>query len=431
MSRSVAKNSEADDALDHFEYELVRIGQEIEDVVKAAKVHEDVILLQLYSAAFYLYAQTKEGNQKALFYLSKAKKLLAFSSTEERSLYRCLLLWATGELLEALKAFEKHCSSYPENIASLKLAEFLYYCSGQKHLSRRFLNLTQKSYDRNKDKAHYLSMHSFALELNGYYERSRKSAEKSLELDSQNPWGYHTLSHYYLNKGKIDDGIQVLNRGLECFKNANRAIESHDLWHLALLHLENLDFKGVFDVYKRADWENKASQVGEEVDAAALLWRLDMHDQDLSPLWETLANSIEDRAEYPITPFASAQLCYALKKGKRYSCLEKAMSRVKAMLLKKNSPQYDIWKTGVELVNASLVFAEKDYKQAAKLIKPIFTKIGSCGGSDAQIDLFYQMYLVSLLKTGKKSSAKQVFKKLSHPKIISPREELLFYDALS
>ena len=107
MSRSVAKNSEADDALDHFEYELVRIGQEIEDVVKAAKIHEDVILLQLYSAAFYLYAQTKEGNQKALFYLSKAKKLLAFSSTEERSLYRCLLLWATGELLEALKSFRK------------------------------------------------------------------------------------------------------------------------------------------------------------------------------------------------------------------------------------------------------------------------------------------------------------------------------------
>jgi hypothetical protein len=56
-----------------------------------------------------------------------------------------------------------------------------------------------------------------------------------------------------------------------------------------------------------------------------------------------------------------------------------------------------IWReVGLPLINASMSFAECNYKQAITYFEPIMKLIGSAGGSDVQINLFPDTYFKSL-----------------------------------
>jgi hypothetical protein len=60
---------------------------------------------------------------------------------------------------------------------------------------------------------------------------------------------------------------------------------------------------------------------------------------------------------------------------------------------------------GLPLIEASLAFARRDHAAAAGLLGPIAGDLWQAGGSDAQVDMFRQTYLVSLIETGERSAA--------------------------
>jgi hypothetical protein len=68
-----------------------------------------------------------------------------------------------------------------------------------------------------------------------------------------------------------------------------------------------------------------------------------------------------------------------------------------------------IWReVGLPLINASMSFAECNYKQAITYFEPIMKLIGSAGGSDVQINLFPDTYFKSLLRVHRYSQAENL-----------------------
>lgn len=396
------KKPEVVQAIDLFSSELLRLGKRINSILEGVKKYPEEPILQIYAAIFYLFMQTEQSQRKAIEHLDNASILIDQGNEREKSLFSAAWCWSTLQMTEALKRFECHCYKWPKDLTALKIAEFIFYCKGQKYEAHRFLRLTSYSLQEHqelKTNPFFLAIHSFALELAEKYEDSLHTAELSLKLDETNPWVHHALSHYYLNRGLVDEGIEFLEQYAPLWNQFNPVIESHNFWHLALLYLENLEFEKIRELYERVGWTNQPKLVSEQIDAASLLWRLDLEEMDiLANHWQALAESIDGHANFVAVPFISAQLCYALKRGNRDEALKEALAKIKSFALEQMKEDRFVWKEiGLPLIKGCLAAADHDYTLALKHFDPIIDKVSSVGGSDAQIDLFYETYLKCLM----------------------------------
>lgn len=395
-SLSTTKN-EVVQHVNYFSQQLVHYGKEMDKIIEAVKQYPEEVILHLYTTIFYLYGQTAATQEMARQHLRCAFLLLDQANAREVSLYEAAHAWYHQHFAEALKHFERHCYKWPKDLTTLKMTEFLFYCKGQKYEAKRFARLTNYCYPSHQHNSAFLAIHSFALELMEKYEESLQVVQQSLDLNEENPWAHHTLSHLYIHQGLIDEGIDLLEHYAQIWKEFNTLIESHNRWLLALFYLENLDFGKVHDLYRQTQW-TQSPLIGEEMDTAALLWRLDLEGQDHTELWKQLALSIGDHANFSSIPFLSTQLCYALKRGQREEALQEALHLIGEFAYQQTKEERFIWQeVGIPLLYGSLAYAEKNYRQALSYFDPIMEKVDCVGGSDAQVDLFYQTYLKSLI----------------------------------
>lgn len=416
-------NSEVIDLINLFSNELVKLGKGAECIIRNVKQFEGVPILQIYAAVFHLFAQTKLDFDIALSYLESASKNLSSCTDREKSWYGIAETWQKREFLNALIFSEKHCEKWKSDLVAIKACEYLYYCSGQQFQSKRFLKLTNSCLSANEHLAHFLSVHAFAHELNGNYTQAQEYSEKSIEIDQENPWAHHCLSHIYVNKGNCVKGAEVLESYLPIWINSNRMIESHNMWHLALLYLEQLEFEKVLDTYDKAGWSNDESSIGEEVDAVALLWRLDMEELDVSSLWHDLGNTIIKIPSFPLIPFVNVQLFYALKRAGQNEILNRSLEQLTQYIEQVKTPEKHIWNdVGLPLIHGVLAFVDGNYDLSINHLQPIIDTVGCVGGSDAQVDLFRQTYMKSLIYAKRKSQAASYLKEIIGERELTPLE---------
>ncbi|MCC5831810.1 MAG: hypothetical protein JJU12_02060 [Chlamydiales bacterium] len=409
------------ESVDHFIVELLKLGKETSEIAENDKLFSDVLLVRLYRAALFLFAQTKQGQRQAKVHLDAAEGFEG--NAREESLFQILKYWYGYRLSEALKAGEAHMLNWPRDLGTLKIIEYLYYCKGQEFEGSRFLKTTQSCFEQLGDNPYFLSIHSFAQELTGRYLEAKATAERAIDLEGDNPWAHHTLTHVYIKRGEVDEGIDVLEPYSRSWNKFSHMIASHNYWHLALLYLENLDYEGVIDVIHRAEWETDAELVTEEIDAAALYWRLDMDEVDLEGRWEKLAQKVNGEANCGTIPFVSAQLLYALKRGGEDAALNEALETLEEFAGCQSGEERAVWEVGLPLVYGALAFAERDFKRACRHLDPVIKRVACVGGSDAQVDLFRQAYFFSLKGARRYSDARAYLEGLTSGKVLSKREE--------
>jgi tetratricopeptide (TPR) repeat protein len=417
-------NQDAIDTINLFSTELVRLGKDAECILREVDNSVDSPLIQIYAAIFHLFGQTHKNFQTANRYLQRASKKLQECNEREKSWHHIATTWEKRKFQETLKLLEQHCHEWSNDLLAIKTCEYLYYCNGQKFQSERFLNLTQNCLKDNEKHAHFLSIHAFAHELCGNYPEAQSIAEKSIEIDNENPWAHHCLSHLYINRGECNKGAEILESFSSVWPRSNRMIESHNMWHLALLYLEQLEFDKVIEVYNRVGWENDAVTIGEEVDVAALLWRLDMEGYNVDAQWNNLGEAIIQTPTFPLIPFVNVQLCYALKRANKEQELNMALENIQLFIDKLHGEERHIWEEfGLPLMYGALLYADSQYEDAVNMLEPIIDNIGCVGGSDAQIALFHQTYFKSLVATKRKDEAFAFLKNITGDRPLTPLEQ--------
>ena len=417
------ENPEVVQIVNEFSWELLRLGKKMKCVLEGVEKHPNEPILQIYAAFVYLYWQTADSQQKAGEHLDKASRLLEGANPREKSLFSVAWHWLNFLLTEALKDIERHCFKWPKDLTAIRIAEFVFYCKGQKYQGQRFLRLTIHCFPEHREDPYFLAIHSFALELCGKYDESLETAKKALALNKKNPWAHHTIALVYLNKGLIDEGIEVLEGYSSDWSQFSRIIETHNLWHLGLLYLQNLDFKNTELIYQRAQWDQASTIIAEQIDAAALLWRLDLEGRDNEAHWKKLADSIGGKANFGAIPYVNALLCYALKKGGRKEALQEALIKIEEIAHgQMRDDRYNWREIGLPLIYGSLSFADGDYQQTIRHYNHIMKLIGSVGGSDAQIDLFYQTQLKSLIGAHRYGDAENLLHQMTQGRDLTKLE---------
>ena len=411
-------------AADDFAARLLRLDQGVEAILDAAKRWPDTPIVQLYAATFWLYGQTSGALETAAVHL-RACDALAMN-TRERALHRALALWHGNDNLRAVEAMEAITSEWPGDLLTAKIAEFLYYVLGQQYMGPRF-----RAHMRRLEGAHaadpdFLAMTAFASELCSDYAAAEAAAERALAIEPKNPWAQHALSHVLIRQGRVAEGLARLESFLPLLAACGRPIHCHDAWHLALLHLERLDVAAAMRVFRTHIWGITPDFVVEQLDAIALLWRIEMAAGPMDAQWPSIAGHIAPRALETFMPFMNAHYVYALARAERADALEAALAGVRARSAADDEEAKRVWApVGRAVIEAAAAFGTGDRARAAALLDPIMPMMTSIGGSDAQDDLFRQTYLRSLQAAGRHAEAAAYFDAITAGKSRTPLDRVL------
>lgn len=396
------------EAIELYRCELLRLGPRIPAILEAADAHPDCCLVNAYAATLGLFDQTREGARMAARYLERAEAAAATTGAtpRERQFLDAAKTWAAGHFEVAAQRLEALLGEARRDLVAAKTLEFLYYLKGQHFSARRFLEAMDAIAADNADSGLFLSMHSFAQELSGHYDAARRSAERGLELEPENPWADHTLSHLLLKTGRIGEGIAVLedHRG----RWHGDVAKSHNNWHLALMHLEMRDGDTALSFLRGRILTTPTPWTVHKLDAASLLWRLELAGFEVPAAdWELVAGVVAEDASVCATAFNSAHYLHALVRAGRENEAVEAKAAIEEAVTATDGDEERVWRTvGLPLIEAALAFARRDHAAAARFLGPIAGDLWQAGGSDAQVDMFRQTYLVSLIETGERSAAR-------------------------
>jgi hypothetical protein len=378
-------------------------------VCALADEHPDCALPQAYAAALYLYSQSSQLiRTKARPYLDRALSLRGAVSERETLLINGLNAWSNTNQAEAITLFERLAHSWPQDLVSAKIAEFLFY---EMPDYPRHLRFMESIAAHHAGSAPFGAMHSFALELNGRYADAERVARQALNTEPDTPWAQHTLGHLFLNQGRSAQGLREFIDFAPLWPNHGWPTCCHNTWHLALLHLAERQFDQALAICRQRMWGHNPDDVFELVDVISLLWRFDLADHPVEGDWLAVASHAQSRAGEQVFPFLNAHLVYALARAGLTAEVEHSLELMGHFAGQQTGPAAHIWKsTGLPLVRGSAAFARDDFAGAASLLGPIAADLACVGGSDAQNSLFAQTYATALARSGQQTTAREFYR---------------------
>jgi tetratricopeptide (TPR) repeat protein len=411
-------------AADDFAARLLRLDQGVEAILEAVKHWPATPILQLYAAAFWLYGQTEGARENAATHLRTCDALAM--NPREHALHGALARWHANDNLHALAAMEAITAEWPRDLCTAKLAEFIYYVLGQEYMGARFRAHMNRLHPMHADDPDFLAMAAFAHELCDDYPAAETGAERALGIEPRNPWAQHALSHVLIRQGRVKEGLAHMESFLPLLATCGRPIHSHDAWHLALLHLEQLDVAAAMRVFHAHIWGITPDFVVEQLDAIALLWRIEMAGTAMDAQWPSIADHVAARATETFMPFMNAHYVYALARAGRRDAVEAGLASVRARSEANDEEAQRVWTpVGRPVVEAAAAFGSGDRARAAGLLDPVMPMMTSIGGSDAQDDLFRQTYLRSLQAGGRHADATAYFEHITAGKARTPLDRML------
>ena len=413
-------------AVDDFVARLLRLDVGVEAVVPAVERHPGVAILQIYAAAANLYAQTEVTNRAAAGFLVRAETLGSGMNERERMLAKAVREWLGKRHLRAVETLEALTERWPEDLCSAKFCEFVYYVLGQHHCGERFRAHMDRLAPVQGEDPDFLGMAAFASELCGDFDVAESRCRRALAAEARNPWAHHSLTHVLIRQGRVDEGRRTLEAFLPVLATCGRPVYCHDAWHLALLYLEELDFERARRVFDQHIWGFQPDTVGEQVDAIALLWRMEMAGYDATDLWPEIAERVIPHAAETFMPFLNAHFAYALARGRSADALDGLLDSVAARANDGDDEALRVWApVGRAIVEAAALFGSGDRAGAAPVMRDAASELTTIGGSDAQDDLFRQTYLVSLREGKRTSEARAYADKIMGAKRRTPLDEVL------
>ncbi len=394
------------DALDHFSTQLLLNGQTAGKILDAVNAHPDSLLLNCHSGIIFLYSHDDVDSAKTLPYLKAAEALLNVSNNREKLHYQAACAWYAKDYDTAIVAYKKITEQWPRDCVAAKFAEWIFYCAGQSFYADRFLHITAPMYLHNKNEPGFLATHSFALELTQQYDQSLAIAYDALAIEPITPWAHHTVGHALMAKSEINHGIDLFEKYKPSWGGILPPLAGHLTWHLTLFYLANLEEKKILSQFSPGVWGNTPELSLEQIDAISLLWRMEMADMPHDDLLKQVTKKLGPHVYQQYIGFDNAHYIYALSRTGNTESAQKIISDATHYAHTLQPSYQNIWlNICIPLFKGIHAYALGHYQEASTHLNPILPIVACVGGSDAQVEVFYQTAVISLLRAGKKDKA--------------------------
>jgi hypothetical protein len=176
----------------------------------------------------------------------------------------------------------------------------------------------------------------------------------------------------------------------------------HNWWHLALFHLGLGETDEVLRLFDGPIYGVRSDMAFDMVDAAALLWRLELRGVDVGDRWNVLADvyATQPRGQYA---FDDAHAMLAFVGAGREAEAQALLDRQAAVLAGPGDNALFAGEVGLPVMQALHAFGHKDYDRTIELLRDVRSKAARFGGSHAQRDLIDLTLIAAAGRGGERS----------------------------
>jgi hypothetical protein len=366
------------------------------DVLGAAEQDPSVIV-QACAAALQMFAENGQGPANAQRHLERARSAALPCTERERQFAAAVGLWVAGDAPAALVAHAEALARWPRDLCTLKLAQYHAFNAGD---APAMLRLACTALPAARDIAWLHGMLAFGWEQCHRLDEAEHAARLALALRPDEPWAQHALAHVMLTDGRLREGAAVLRAASGQWRGLTSFMRTHNWWHLALFHIELGDPAGALALYDHEVWGVDKGYSQDQIGAVSLLARLDLAGQPVGERWQELAGWLTSRLEDRVQPFLDLQYLYGLARAGRPEAA-RLLARLEAYAPTAPAAQRAAWQ-GVALPAARglLAHAEGRWADAASALEQALPRLTVIGGSHAQRELFEQVHLDALQRSG-------------------------------
>ena len=286
-----------------------------------------------------------------------------------------------GELLE----------QHPRDVLALQVAHALDYVTGDVARMGNRVRGVLPAWSSELPGFHaVLAMHAFGLEECGDYERAAEYGEQALGLNPFDARAHHVMAHVFEMTDRPDAGVAWMHEHVDCWATGT-IVATHCWWHLALFHLARGEVGRALSLYDLRVRAGRSPAVSDLIDAAALLWRIDMDGSggDTKARWNELASAWAPHVADGFCTFNDIHAMIAFVGARDWDlarCLENELVRRKS---RKTRHGVTTRTVGLPACRALMAFGRGRFTRAIGQLARLPALMHSIGGSHAQRDVLH------------------------------------------
>jgi tetratricopeptide (TPR) repeat protein len=317
--------------------------------------------------------------------------------------------WAEGRITDAAAAWESALEIDPADLLALRLAHDTHFFLGASAKLRDVPLSVLPAYEAlPAQRGFVLGMVAFGLEEMGDYAAAETAGRAAVELNQGDAWAVHAVAHVLEMQDRPAEGVEWL-QGLEPHWVPAAALAVHNWWHEGLFLIELGRLDEVLALYDKNIRAPNPPMILDLVDAAALLWRLELVGVDVGERWRELAPLWAVYAEDHVLAFNDMHIAMTFAGAGDFAALDRLEASIASYCAENTGTNAGVNRQiGLPVIRALRAYRAGDYAATVRLLGPIHKHLAPGGGSNAQRDLFIQMLGLAAFKTGDLNLAREV-----------------------
>ncbi len=362
--------------------------------------HPDFIMGHCFKAGILTQAMETRIYNDMLKSVEAAEALSPMANDRELGHIAALRTWVDGDFFGAVQCWEKVLVRYPFDLLALQLVHLTDVLLGDVVGQRDSVARVYAMWDESVPGYEYLlAFYAFGLEENRDFAHAEELGRRAIAMQPRHPYAFHAVAHVMEMKCRHAGGITFMNHHLDAWAESN--LRNHLWWHLSLFHMDLGQFERVLDIY---DHHLRSKDISgdryEELDSAALLWRLKLLDVDLGERWSELAEKWQPSAEDTLYAFNDVHAMMAFVNDHRSrDAAEMLLNANERYVDHANDANVAMSRTiGLPFCRALQDFAEGEYGACVDRLLPVRYRTHRLGGSFAQRDIIGWTLLEAALR---------------------------------
>ncbi|SFM89590.1 tetratricopeptide repeat protein [Variovorax sp. OV329] len=355
-------------------------------------------IVQAYCAALHLFAESRDAVPNALPFLRRAQDGAGRATPREQRFIAAVAAWAQGDIRRAIALHQEQAEEFPRDLASLKLGQYHAFNTGD---CPGMLRLALAALPASGDVPYVHGMAAFGYEQCHLMREAEASARRAIAMRRKEPWAHHALAHVMLTEGRLTEGLDFMQDVSETWTGLNSFMLTHNWWHVALFLIDLGRDPDALAVYDRQVWGVEKGYSQDQIGAVSLLARLELAGVAVGEArWNELAGYLAERTQDQVLPFLDLQYLYGLARAGRPEA-DTLQRNIEAFAPAAPPSVRDAWqRVCVPAARSLLAHARGEHAEAVAGLGAALPHLVEIGGSHAQRDLFEQIYLDALVKSG-------------------------------
>ena len=329
---------------------------------------------------------------EATTHLQRARALADGAPARERAHLEAVQAVLEGRWQAACRGWDELLVEYPRDALALQWAQLWdFYRGDAAHLRLRPARALPEWDEADPLYPYLLSLYAFGLEEGNLYPQAEDTGRRALALNPKVPWAVHAVAHVMDMQGRFEEGGAWLRQYQADWAEGN-GFSGHLWWHNALFRLEAMDLAGALRLLDKRLSGDSLQITLQRVDAASLLWRLQLLGADVGARCQRLLEGWDLSAEaagyYAFNDLHAVLAMLGAGDMARAEawvarCAERVMNADDA----RRSNHGMAREAGLPLMRALLAYGRGDFDAAADGLYAGRLAAQRFGGSHAQRDL--------------------------------------------